>query len=442
MKLKRQALILFTLLTSFIVFACFKSAPKFSTKKAHSRVFAIYAIPAPSAAEAADENSPVAAVRRSLEALYDSRVEVLSGEATLQQDLPPRAVSEAALKQADDLLLLLVPRAGVAGESANVGVRLISLADMREKLKLEIPTDGDGFETQFKAQMAQGLPDPDATPRAESIKIAQYLESRGNQREALSVYEFLYQQKTGNLYLHEIDARDQLERKIRDLREAVGSQDMLAQDQNAVYALNLEYENIGRNYQEMFKDVVTKQKLYDYFSRFSSKPVTLRLSFDATKQIAAIRLMMRFHKDWYWREATKEPAAIGGQRLLHFSPYFGAMFKLTALRNSFAQRLQAAQAELPGELVTALVLQKVSGDEVEVPVEAKPDGKLLYPYELRVHVHGYEDTMIEAGNKRLFDRRGFFAVGPANLLSGQRTQWGLLYDFFGIPDDLPAEMTP
>jgi hypothetical protein len=368
-----------------------------------------------------------------LQNLYECKVLILQREPTLKQELPLKSFVEASLKQADDVLLLEFSPSSDPQIPSQLEQRFFSLGNLEGEIRFSVPYD-DSFKQNFKLQLAQTIPNLDAHPKSEPLKLAAYFEHQGQVRYALNLYEYVREQQKGALFLHEIDKLDELDRKIQQLRRIVESDDIQAQEAMAVYGLNLEYGNLSRRQQELFRNVVEEFKLSQYLMRFTDKLVNLSLSVE-NHQSALISLRFRFHPERYWGALKETPQFYQQQRVVYFTPYFPLMNRLQELRTQLLTNAAAASIALPQQLTLELVLTKVTGDELHIPIVANKDGKLLFPNELQVMIPGYQPTKISAGSKQLYEQKGYFVIGSAYLASGQRTQWGLLYDFFGIPEE-------
>src|SRR5207245_3836516 len=108
--------------------------------------------------------------------------------------------------------------------------------------------------------------------------------------------------------------------------------------------------------------------------------------------------------------------------------------KLVELKEDFSRRLPVSYRRIIQDFDTSLTLTKPCDDSLELNVVRGRSGQVLLPYYVRVQLEGFGETTLEPDDKQIFYSTGMFALGPSKTLSGDRTTFGVLYDFLGLAE--------
>ncbi|MFH1017468.1 MAG: hypothetical protein V1798_04705 [Pseudomonadota bacterium] len=206
----------------------------------------------------------------------------------------------------------------------------------------------------------------------------------------------------------------------------------LRDDARETYKLTVQNEGIAEPYIRTFERILTERNTNAFFAQYSTKPTDLRITYDPDADRGGIRLHLRFLPAWYRKMTASFPTRIGNVRVATFRPYFDVMKELLALREVFSKSLPAGISESVLRFQIVLALERPCGEFLEFAVVAGRQEQVLDPYFLSVKVKGYDEATVEAADKSIFDDTGMFALGPAKLLSGDRTDFTVVYDFLEI----------
>ncbi len=198
------------------------------------------------------------------------------------------------------------------------------------------------------------------------------------------------------------------------------------------YSFHVEFLGGSRELRQEFRRAVNAAAIAEYGRKLTNQPSRLTLELFANRKKARIAFFISFDPEWYQRRVRDKPKSVKGERVLYFEPYFGIMQRLLRLQSRFLSSQLAEIEVFRANLHTWLVLRKEGGERLHIPVQAAAEGKLLYPYEIKLTTPGGQESVVKAANQAIFNRYGLFVLGAASQVNGASTVWTPLYQFFSL----------
>jgi hypothetical protein len=413
-RLYKKIAIAFTLL---LVGCAGKQAPiNYGTKRADLRKMGVVVI---------GENPQAfeSAFTATIQALYQCRVTVLEAIKESSSNLPISALTSAGLKQLDDLLV-------VFAQPSQSQLFLYNLNKVTQQFQYTF--DGTQLDVAILApQLAKQLPDPQAQPPGNPMNVARYLESHGALKEALLVMKNL-RGEGKVVFLDSINTLDSYDRYSTALEKKIEYQECVAQFAQSSFNFQINAENFSEENLSRFKMAAQLVDFEKLIRHYTNKKSRLQVRYDDSIRHGWIIYELPYIARWFAAMNKATPRYQDETRVINFQPYFPVMNKLLTLRRTFTKQFPVDQQSMISEFDIVLRLTKPCNDFLELTVAEGEKGNLLYPYTIRVRTKDYQETVIEAYSKAIFNKSGLFAVGPGKLLNGSPTTFSVLYEFLEL----------
>lgn len=393
-----------------------KPITRYDTERADQRIIVVVPV---------DKNKEAAVtVEKAMDELYRSRFVLLPPIEKRCKNVCSSTLHRAGLAGADDAVI-------VSRQAEELVADLYALKGMNQYARIKVPYD-ENAEKSFKSALALKVRDLNINPKADRFDIADRLEARGELKMAYDVLKKKKEEEY-SILLQDIDEKDAVDSRLRALEIRIRLKECYKKDANAKFALRLSREGLSDQYYTKFKKAIRQVSLIKELRKYTTKPARLKVQFSQAEADSSIWLEMRYNPKWFKAKMKKYPSYVKNKRVISFEPYMGIMSKLYELKERFAQLVPINQKDTILAFNTVFVLTKPCDDYLTITVSKGSSGEILYPYYIRLHLTGFKgETTLEPADKEIFNSKGMFALGPATLLSGEKTNYGILYDFLEI----------
>jgi len=392
----------------------------YNTKQAHLRTFGVITVEQP-------DEKMAELVKQSIDDLYGSRVYVLFHHSIDFKKLPAVALHEAGLKSIDDIVTVK----STILEQKSMIVLSVYNVEKYEKIKEFSIAREEATSDKIKAEFSKHLPDANVNPKSDRYNIALKLESISELEKAYEVLKLKRETEYSTL-IQDMDEKDRIDRKITELERLVKQERCVKADKKAVFAIEYDKKGISEDYFRKFVGSASLAKLEGLLKKYTRKPVKVKLHFDQKGGVDSFWLEVRYWPKWYRVNTKRQPKFKSNTRVISFKPYFPLMRRMLKIKDIFAKQVPPYMKQKVKNLNTVLVLTKPCDETLVITVSKGSSGQMLHPYYVRVKTTGFSESTLEAADKKIFNETGMFALGPPKLISGERTVFGVLYDFLEI----------
>ena len=353
--------------------------------------------------------------------------------ATLQPGIfsrfEPSRLAEFALSGTDDVIVLELTEQ--PGDPLMGRIRVINLALRRAIVDVKLPpqelASGPERARHIADATAKGLSrewtDPGAYDPMVPLAIADHLASIEACEDAVKVYSRIIRPgdplpftKIGP-YQASLDQYERCRKKVRIARQA-------AADAKATYSLSIDAEGMSPRIAAAMQDALQTSRLREVVGRWTKKPALVC----ARPEILSIEL--RLDTEQYRAAVAHLPRYRQSLPVLHVSPFVELMEALVDFRTATLSRLPPYFEEALLRPQTQLRFRALPEDHVVLTFN-KTGGRLLIDDELIVKVGARTEVAVEALNRRV-SRSQMMVLGPPEDATGQVTDYGLVYRFFGL----------
>jgi hypothetical protein len=339
---------------------------------------------------------------------------------------------ELAEKGVDDAVVV---EAETDRESARLfgRVRIITLADERTVLDASLPLqkgqprpkgDAAGFADRVWLAIAKNWTDPGAGPPLDRERVADRLARRGACDEAIKLYDEMRTQKRKPLTVAEAQNLDQSHARLAKCKSELALRESMERDKRAVFGVTVSAKGLAPNIAAAFERAIQGRGIRAALEALTNKPVVLEASPEA------LVLNLRFHPERYAQTTRSKPKFVMNERAIFLEVYDSAMRALSSIKDAAADALPPYDAPFVRKLNTTLRLTKLPDDRLEIDF-ADLDGRLLLVDTLHVKVGARPETIVRTPAKSLLHDH-IFLIGPPHEVTGELTDWGLVYQFFEI----------
>lgn len=387
--------------------------------------------PAPSAAAvAADLEAIRAAIADFLFTHY--QISAKGGNSAVA-DLP-QAIFEAAQAKSDDLFWLSLRQDGggklVVG-NVDQGQSLATLDFSPGELIPFSPEKEKGLKNRLATLLEKGYNNPNDLPKLNLLASAQRFYEQKDCSKALPLYR-QYLDEHSVVYITEIQQRGEIQQRVDECAHKVAVMERVRDDQGKGFSLAFSPEGLSEKFAALYRKAILDTGLEGMLKKYTLKPAFLQVRYNAAGRNGTMLLRMRFHQTHYQRMVEKKPPQVEGHRILYLSPYYSLFQKLIALRDRVAAETNGQEKETLAGFDIFFRLEKLSGDFVEMPVEAASDGTVKPPSQVTSAIAGFQPSSIQTQDLALSKQTGYFYLGEPELISGQKTEYGILYAFFEL----------
>ncbi len=290
----------------------------------------------------------------------------------------------------------------------------------------------DALEARMQKEFDPAYGNPNTLPTVDLLRLANAAYAAKRCDRALPLYE-AYMANKKVVLLQEIQQHAAIQEKMDTCKRLIETHKLIKEDKNKKFAFTWSQKGLSKKYEANLKNAIEKLKLSELLRHYTYKPAKLEVNYNDENKTGLFLLHLRFHPRAYAKWTARKPKEQGGKKILHLSPYYPLFKRLIMLRDALAQQANPLDRKNIESFAITLRLEKLNGDYVDIAVEKGSQEPIRYPSQLRVSVHGFEPAIVKSFDMNLTRQTGLFYLGEAELINGKKTEYGILYDFFGLP---------
>ncbi len=370
------------------------------------------------------------ALARQLKTTYRTRVHAYRFDAPYA-GLSPNLTLELVQKDIDDVVIVEVIQE-TKDESvltANAEIMSFATQDTLHKLKIR-KINGKGQKPLAKrvadmiwVRIRNTWTDPGQSPLLDPLVAANRLADRKACDHALKIYQEVFNDWRPRTIL-DIQRYNDADKRQKRCAQYVKVRNAIRADREAKFEVKLELGGLSNRFKEALQKAFKKSRLNAPLRKMTNKPVTISV------RPGHFTLSLRYHPRLYAKRTSKRPKYLRGQPVIYLDVFEALMSALLEFRERAIEELPPFDKSVLNDFGTALVLNKVLGDQVEVNF-ADIDGKILLTDFVRVKVGQRQEVQVKSVIPRVTQSRQF-VIGPPESASGALTKYGLVYNFFEL----------
>jgi hypothetical protein len=383
--------------------------------------------------------SPSPAYREELERLlarqikttYRAPLYVYRAEGSFTM-LEPRTYLDLIEHKVDDAIVVEPGLAENGSKALGARVRVLSTTDEHAMVDLSLPEQQEGqggtppapkFADRIWLALAKNWTDPGAHAGLDALKAADHLAERDACREAFSLYQkILPKLRPSSVF----DAKrlDESSRKSEQCKASLALKEALEKDRVATFSISIRSNGVAPIFKEAFEGALKRSELPRLLEKLTSKPVVIDVA------PGSLMLVMRYHPDRYLRATAHRDPLVKAHRAIYFEYWVEAMSALVSLRDAAADKLPSYDGPLLRQFNTTLRLAKLPDDHLDVDF-GELDGRILFADQLRVKLGVRPEASVATIVPAIL-RDHIFVLGPSQEVTGELTNYGLIYKFLEI----------